>query len=88
MALLDTAALRMALARHANLPAAQRSYARQRRFHMQLYQSMSLLLTPLFQSRGRLLPGLRDFLSKPVTYIPGVPWLLACAVAGKLGLFR
>ena len=88
MALLDTAALRMALARHANLPAAQRSYARQRRFHVQLYQSMSLLLTPLFQSRGRLLPGLRDFLSKPVTYIPGVPWLLACAVAGKLGLFR
>ncbi|MEM7406728.1 MAG: NAD(P)/FAD-dependent oxidoreductase [Pseudomonadota bacterium] len=86
MALLDCAALRQALRTHSDLTAAQRAYARQRWLHVRLYQTMSLLLTPVFQSRGRILPALRDRLFGPMRHVPGMPWLMAAVVAGRIGL--
>jgi 2-polyprenyl-6-methoxyphenol hydroxylase-like FAD-dependent oxidoreductase len=72
MAMLDAAALTDALGFAGDLPAAQRAYANARGRHIRFYQMMSRLLTPLFQSDGRLLADLRD-IAMPL--IDHLPWL-------------
>ena len=84
MALLDAAALAAALDRRADVQAALEVYARVRRRHVQLYQLMSAVFTPFYQSDSRLLPALRDRLLEPTSRLPGVPQLLAKLVAGLL----
>ncbi|HYF21840.1 MAG TPA: NAD(P)/FAD-dependent oxidoreductase [Caulobacteraceae bacterium] len=84
MALLDAVALADALERHANLEAALNAYARARRLHVKLYQSLSCLLTPFYQSDDRILPMVRDRLLGPVSKLPYVPRLLAAMVSGLL----
>ena len=85
MALLDALALARALEPATTVQAALASYARMRRRHVMLYQSMSALFTPFYQSDSRLLPILRDALMQPLCAIPGVPRLLAAIVAGSVG---
>ncbi|WP_298901762.1 NAD(P)/FAD-dependent oxidoreductase [uncultured Devosia sp.] len=84
MALLDAAALAEALAGAATIADALSSYARLRRWHVRLYQMLSLTLTPFYQSDGNLLPLLRDGLVSAAARVPPIPWLLASMVSGQL----
>ena len=84
MALLDVRALTLALRRLTDLGAALNEYARLRRWHVRLYQAMSLTLTPFYQSDSRWLPILRDILVPVATAVPPLPQFLAALVAGRL----
>ncbi len=84
MALLDAAALAGALANAASVEDALAEYARLRRWHVRLYQMLSLTLTPFYQSDGAVLPLVRDGLVSAVAKVPPVPWLLAAMVSGQL----
>jgi 2-polyprenyl-6-methoxyphenol hydroxylase-like FAD-dependent oxidoreductase len=63
MALLDAAALTDSLARHQEIDKALMAYADARRRHVRLYQLMSRILTPMFQSDLNGLSFLRDLLA-------------------------
>lgn len=83
MALLDAWGLAMAL-RGGDIGAALHDYAAMRRWHVRLYQVLSLTLTPFYQSESRWLPMLRDVLVPIATSVPPLPQFLAALVAGKL----
>lgn len=85
MALLDAAALRHALLPTADIADALASYAQARRFHVRLFQALSYLLTPFYQSDSTLVPFLRDTLVSTVARVPPVPRVLAAMVSGMLG---
>jgi salicylate hydroxylase len=86
MALLDAYALALAL-REApeDLPSALARYARLRTGHVRLYQTMSALFTPVYQSDGRVLPFLRDRLVGPLSKAWPVNQLQAGMVSGLIG---
>ena len=88
MALLDVRALCGALDRSGDLGQALALYARRRRFHVRLYQLMSCLFTPFYQSDSHVLPLLRDWLMAPASRVPLVARALARTVAGDIGLGR
>ncbi|NEX93648.1 NAD(P)/FAD-dependent oxidoreductase [Caulobacter sp. 17J65-9] len=85
MALLDAAALAAGLARHADVGEALAAYARLRRGHVRLYQTLSRLFTPFYQSDSRLLPAVRDVLLSPASGLPFAPRVLATLVSGLIG---
>jgi 2-polyprenyl-6-methoxyphenol hydroxylase-like FAD-dependent oxidoreductase len=80
MGLLDAAALADSLSAHADLTEALDAYARQRRWHIRLYQVLSLGFTPFYQSDGRALPWVRDHILGPVARAPGAARLLSANV--------
>lgn len=82
MALLDVAALAQAFEDSDDLTAALSRYARLRRLHVRLYQALSVVFTPFYQSDSRILPLIRDQLVSPVSRLPGATRLLAGIVAG------
>ena len=84
MALLDAAALSHALARTGSVDAALEAYARARRWHVRIFQALSLALTPFYQSDSRVMPFVRDRLVATVAKIPPVPQFLASMVAGTV----
>ena len=84
MALLDVRALTLALRRNADVGEALKDYAQLRRWHVRLYQALSLTLTPFYQSDSRWLPVLRDILVPIATTVPPLPQFLAALVAGRL----
>lgn len=84
MALLDAAALTAALDAGDSLDDALERYAATRRWHVRLYQFLSLTLTPFYQSDSSLMPVLRDLLVGSLARIPPMPRLLAGMVAGQL----
>lgn len=84
MALLDAYALFLALAAGPPDTASQR-YLKSRRGHVQLYQIVSFLFTPVYQSDSTILPLLRDRLAAPVSRAPPAPVLLAAMVSGAIG---
>jgi len=83
MALLDARALTLAL-RMADVADALATYAWLRRWHVRLYQALSLWLTPAYQSESRVLPVLRDLAVPIAATMPPLPQLLAALVAGRL----
>ena len=83
MALLDARALTLAL-RQDDVADALARYAELRRWHVRLYQALSLTLTPFYQSDSNWLPGLRDILVPIATTVPPLPQFLAALVAGRL----
>lgn len=83
MALLDAWALFTALESHPLNEALPR-YAAMRRWHVRMYQLMSALFTPMYQSGSSSLPLLRDHLLAPAMRLPGVPRLLTALVSGDL----
>lgn len=86
MALLDAYALTAALRQTNNdLSDAAVAYVRMRRGHIRLYQAMSYLFTPVYQSHGKIVPALRDHLAAPVSRIPPAPQILAALVSGAFG---
>ncbi|MEO1331210.1 MAG: NAD(P)/FAD-dependent oxidoreductase [Pseudomonadota bacterium] len=84
MALLDALALARAIDAAPDLEAALEAYAAARRWHVRLYQLMSRLFTPVYQSDSRALPWIRDRVMAPASRAPGAPALLARLVSGGL----
>lgn len=84
MGLLDAQALADALIRHRDLPTALSAYAAARRWHVRLYQALSLGFTPFYQADGRVLPWVRDHVLGKVARLPLAPRLLAATVSGLL----
>ncbi|UCI09959.1 FAD-dependent oxidoreductase [Mesorhizobium sp. B1-1-8] len=84
MALLDAAALSHALARTSGVDEALETYARARRWHVRVFQALSLSLTPFYQSDSVTLPFVRDRLVAALAKIPPGPQFLAAMVAGTV----
>ncbi len=84
MALLDAYALFLAVS-SGSLETTPQRYLQYRRSHVRLYQLMSFLFTPVYQSDGAVLPFLRDWLAAPVSRAPPAPALLAAMVSGAVG---
>ncbi|MET3523465.1 FAD-dependent oxidoreductase [Mesorhizobium abyssinicae] len=84
MALLDAAALSHALARAGSVDAALEGYAKARRWHVRIFQALSLAFTPFYQSDSVALPFIRDRLVATIAKIPPAPQLLASMVAGTV----
>ena len=85
MALLDAWALALALRTGDTVATALEKAIALRRRHVRLYQAMSLLLTPVYQSDGRLVPMVRDRLIGPVSKFAPVMRLQAAMVSGLVG---
>ena len=83
MALLDVKALTEALERHHTLEAALPAYAKSRRTHVKLYQALSLIFTPFYQSDSVVLPMVRDYLVASLSRLPPAQKLLAAVVSGS-----
>lgn len=84
MALLDAAALASAIERSESVGDALALYARLRRWHVRLYQFLSLTLTPFYQSDSRVLPLARDILVSGLGQTGPMQRLLAAMVSGQL----
>ena len=84
MALLDAAALAHALDTAPDIEAALDAYCRARRWHVRLFQALSLAFTPFYQSDSRTIPFLRDTLVATVAKVTPMPRVLAAMVAGTL----
>lgn len=85
MALLDAAALALALRQHKNINAATAAAIALRHRHVQIYQAMSVLFTPVYQSDSTVLPFLRDWVAGPLSRLWPAPGLLAAIVSGLIG---
>ncbi len=85
MALLDAWALANALAGHDDLDTALAAAVRSRRRHVRLYQAISRVFTPVYQSDGRVLPWLRDRLVRPAAAFGPSARLQAAMVGGTFG---
>ena len=84
MALLDAWALAIALEQETDLDRALHRYARLRGLHVRIYQALSFLFTPFYQSDSAALPWIRDRLLWPLSQIPPVPALLSRMAQGRL----
>ena len=84
MGLLDALALSQALSEHSDLDRALAAYAGTRRWHIRLYQALSLGFTPFYQADGRLLPWVRDHMLGKLARLPLADRLLAATVSGLL----
>ena len=82
MALIDAASLASALTRAPTVADALALHLVQRRPHVWLYQTLSLLLTPFYQSDSRILPAMRDLAIGPATRLPLVRQLVSRLVTG------
>ncbi len=83
MALLDAAALADSLEAYREIDQALEDYVRRRRLHVRLYQTLSYLLTPFYQSDSHVLPFLRDRVVAPASRLPPAQRILAAMVAGS-----
>ncbi len=84
MGLLDALALADALETHPDLSDALAAYAAARRWHVRLYQALSMIFTPFYQADGAVLPWIRDHILGKVARLPFAPRLLAATVSGLL----
>lgn len=85
MALLDAYALAIALRDKSSVAAALERAVALRQGHIHLYQTMSRVLTPIYQSDGRLIPFARDRIVGPLSRLRQVHALQAGMVAGTVG---
>ncbi|GAA4177680.1 FAD-dependent oxidoreductase [Shinella granuli] len=84
MALLDAAALAHALSAASTLEEGLAAYAAARRNHVRLFQLLSYVFTPFYQSDSRAIAWLRDRLVATVAKVPPAPQILAAIVSGTL----
>lgn len=85
MALLDAYALAKALREDDDVARASGKAVALRSGHVRLYQGMSALFTPVYQSDSRVLPLLRDRIAGPLSRIWPGPAVLAAMVSGLVG---
>ncbi len=84
MALLDAYALALALREAPARDGPARAISLRRR-HVQLYQLMSTLFTPAYQSDGRVLPFVRDQVIGALIGVRPAAWVQAMMVSGLVG---
>ncbi|WGM32442.1 NAD(P)/FAD-dependent oxidoreductase [Brevundimonas sp. NIBR11] len=84
MGLLDAFVLAETLATHAELDEALTAYARIRRWHVRLYQALSMGFTPFYQADGQALPWVRDHVLGKLARLPFAARILAATVSGVL----
>lgn len=84
MALLDAYAVALA-ARGGVAGEVPARAVRLRRRHVSIYQAMTALFTPVYQSDSRMLPLLRDRLVGPVSRRWPASWIQAAMVSGLIG---
>ncbi len=82
MAMLDAWALSVAMARNAAIGAALQDMVALRRAHVAVYQWLTWLFTPVYQSDSRVLPFLRDRLVGPLSRLWPATTIQAAMVAG------
>ncbi|WP_308222983.1 MULTISPECIES: NAD(P)/FAD-dependent oxidoreductase [unclassified Sphingomonas] len=85
MALLDAYALALGLRRSRALPDALAETVRLRRDQIALYQLLSRVLTPVYQSDGTAIPWLRDRVMGPVSKLWPFTAAQAALVSGAVG---
>jgi len=85
MALLDSWALAKALREEDGLDSALRRAVALRRSHVRLYQALSALFTPAYQSDSRILPWIRDRIVPPFGRLWPATRIQAEMVAGTFG---
>ncbi|MEG3155722.1 FAD-dependent oxidoreductase [Sphingomonas sp. RB1R13] len=56
-----------------------------RHSHVRLYQALTALFTPVYQSDSRVLPVLRDTLVGPISKLWPATWIQAAMVSGLIG---
>lgn len=85
MALLDAWALAKALREADDLPGGLAIAVRLRRRHVRLFQLLSLLFTPVYQSDSRALPFVRDRIVGPLSRLWPATAIQAAMVTGLIG---
>ncbi|KTW12355.1 FAD-dependent oxidoreductase [Sphingomonas sanguinis] len=85
MALLDTYALALALRRSPDVAAALGSAIAMRRRHIHLYQALTALFTPVYQSDSRAIPFVRDRIVGPLSKLWPATRIQAAMVSGLIG---
>ena len=85
MALLDAWALAAGLRGAPSIDAGIARAVAMRRGHVRLYQWMSALFTPVYQSDSRVLPMIRDGLVGPLSGLWPATWVQAAMVSGLIG---
>lgn len=85
MALLDAWALARGLAEAESVDEAVSKAIRRRRRHVLIYQALTALLTPVYQSDSRLIPLLRDRLAGPLSRLWPLTAVQAAMVGGLIG---
>jgi salicylate hydroxylase len=85
MALLDAFALARALREERDLPDALARAVALRRGHVRLFQALSWMFTPVYQSDSHVLPFLRDRLVAPLSHLWPATAIQAAMVTGLLG---
>jgi 2-polyprenyl-6-methoxyphenol hydroxylase-like FAD-dependent oxidoreductase len=85
MALLDAWALALALEEADSVASALERAVAMRRGHVRLYQALTALFTPVYQSDSRVLPVLRDMLVGPMSKLWPATWIQAAMVSGLIG---
>lgn len=85
MALLDAWALAHALRESRTVPGALAETVRLRRHHVELYQGLSRLFTPVYQSDSRILPWVRDRVVGPLSKLWPATVIQAAMVSGLIG---
>jgi 2-polyprenyl-6-methoxyphenol hydroxylase-like FAD-dependent oxidoreductase len=84
MALLDARALAYAFEKNSSVEGALEVYAEIRRWHMRLFQMLSLAFTPFYQSDSAALAFIRDRLVSSIARVPPAPKVLAAMVSGTV----
>lgn len=85
MALLDAYALAMAVREASSVDAAITRTVSLRQRHVWLYQAMSRVFTPVYQSDGRVLPFIRDRIVGPLSKRWPATTIQAAMVSGLVG---
>ena len=85
MALLDAWAIACALEQAGSVAEGLAAAIRMRRRHVLLYQWLTALFTPVYQSDSRVLPFLRDRLVGPLSRLWPATWIQAAMVSGLIG---
>ncbi len=85
MALIDAAAMVAAISYADNVALVGHHYRQLRGDHVLLYQWLSYIFTPLYQSDSKMLPAIRDFIIHNFARAPFVRKLIAKVVSGNLG---
>lgn len=85
MALLDAYALARALRGTDEVATALKRAIATRHRHVRLYQALTALFTPVYQSDGRALPFLRDHFVGPLSKVWPATWIQAAMVSGLIG---
>lgn len=84
MALLDAKAISHAVNSHETIGSALKAYAKSRKTHLRVFQALSWMFTPFYQSDSHALAFIRDRVVATIARVPPAPWILSNMVSGTL----